>query len=79
MTTIESLTLDQIRTLQTEAGQFGDTATVEDCDLVGENYDTIFGDTGPTDEQWAAVERIVAVIRNNEAQSAKADDERVWP
>lgn len=74
MTTIETLTLEQVHTLQAEAEIAGDEATATDCRAVSDAY----GDSDCSElseaidhergEMRAAAERIVSVIRNAEAQ-----------
>jgi len=56
MTTIETLTDEQIKTLRAEAGQHGDLDMVAICDLA-------------TGGDEAARAKVVKVIRNAEAQS----------
>ena len=59
-TTVETLTMDQVRLLLSEAATAGDSATVDDCETV----------LGRLSGHERARERIVAVIQNAEAQSS---------
>ncbi len=76
MTTLENIKLDQIQALSTEAAQAGDTDTVRDCEVVAASYDEMFVNTADCGilgsvipyESWEAAQRIVAIIRNAEAQ-----------
>lgn len=73
-TTIETLTLEQVHALESEAAQAGDTATVADCRTVSDAY------TESTESELSAMidaergevreaaRRIVAAIRDAEAQ-----------
>lgn len=68
MTTIETLTIAQIDSLCAEAAAAGDFLTVSDCQVARGAVDS----TATPEERRAAIvaarERIVAVIRNAEAQ-----------
>lgn len=74
MTTIETLTLEQVHALETEAAQAGDAATVADCRTVSDAYTEsteselramIDAERGEVRE---AARRIVEAISNAEAQ-----------
>lgn len=73
MTTIETLTLDQVTTLNREAATAGDTATALDCAALERRCNELDLDPESAvsfDERLAPIaERIVSVIRNAEAQS----------
>lgn len=78
MTTIETLTVEQITSLSTNAAQAGDAATVADCELLYNAYlDSDHAELSALidaerGEVRDAARRIVAVISDGEAA---ADDE----
>jgi hypothetical protein len=75
MTTLETLTLDQVNALSTNAAQAGDLEMVADCTLVSDAY--IASDESELSaaidaergEVRSAAQRIVDCIRDTEAQS----------
>lgn len=67
-TTITNITLDRVLALAAEAATAGDDATVADCAVVEQAYTRHTGDLEWTADERAALERLVTVIRNAEAQ-----------